>query len=121
MKNALAQLSAISNKKGEKTMSYFKDNYSDDYSLCATNDTTECIIEQLIDEDFMKDFISHKNTNQINEEDVIVYFLSKETLTFNQSILLDRFCYEMSYCPEDEYAVEEMKREAEQKGMMHYE
>ena len=42
-------------------MSYLKDNYSDDYSLCATHDTTECIIEQLIDEDFMKDFISHKN------------------------------------------------------------
>ena len=102
-------------------MSYFKDYYSDDYSLCATNDTTESIIEQMIDEDFMKDFISHKNTNQINEEDVIVYFLSKETLTFNQNILLDRFCYEMCYCPEDEYAVEEMKREAEQKGMMHYE
>jgi len=121
VKNALAQLSAISNKKGEKTMSYLKDNYSDDYSLCATHDTTECIIEQLIDEDFMKDFISHKNTNQINEEDVIVYFLSKETLTFNQSILLDRFCYEMSYFPEDEYAVEEMKQEAEQKGMIHYE
>lgn len=102
-------------------MSYFKDYYSDDYSLCATNDTTESIIEQLIDEDFMNYFLKHNNSNQISEEDVIVYFLSKETLTFKQDILLERFCHEMSCYPEDEYAVEEMRREAEQKGLMYYE
>ena len=63
-------------------------------SLVSTNATAKTIVEDLIDNDFINFWKQNKAYNEIYEDDVIMYYLTKDHITDKQSKLL---CEYFSY------------------------
>jgi hypothetical protein len=118
-------------------MSIVKDYFPPyEYSISASNEITESIIQQMIDENYLEkhfydtleefendggcmgDFFSRLCV--IKEPDVILYYLNKCKLTTEQQQLMSGYFREMSSLPETDMSLSILKEEAAARIANHF-